>query len=440
VATPSSPPGDRGLPLVGEAFSLLADPFAFARERAARHGPVVRSRLMARNLVVLSGPQTAEAFLDEANVRRAGAMPPHVAALFGQGVVNQLDGAAHRTRKQHLMRALEPAALAHYLPQVRSLLRERMARWHAAGEVSLQDETLLATLDLVLGNFVGLRETDDVLARYAKGFRDVADALFGFPVALPGTALRRAQAFTRELRGRFAAVVAERRRTPGGDGASRLVASEVEGARLTDEDIASELFHLAAAGGGLWGWCCFGVKALADDPALRERLARAVAALEPEASARALGEVALLEGFVREIKRLGLIFPFTAFGIAQREFQVAGHTIPKGWLVTWSTHASHVVDGVAPYASPGTFDADRFAPERGAAQEGHAPHAFAPQGPGSALATHRCAGVEYSTLVLQVFFAEWLRGPRFTLPEQDFGLDGSTLPARYRGGMRVRFE
>jgi len=42
--------------------------------------------------------------------------------------------------------------------------------------------------------------------------------------------------------------------------------------------------------------------------------------------------------------------------------------------------------------------------------------------------------------VLQVFFAEWLRGPRFTLPEQDFGLDGSTLPARYRGGMRVRFE
>ena len=69
-----------------------------------------------------------------------------------------------------------------------------------------------------------------------------------------------------------------------------------------------------------------------------------------------------------------------------------------------------------------------------------APHAYAPQGPGGALAHHRCAGVEYSTLILQVFFAELLRGPRYTLPEQDFRLDCSTVPARYRGGMRARFE
>ncbi|MCW5633879.1 MAG: cytochrome P450 [Rubrivivax sp.] len=434
------PPGDRGLPVVGEAFALLADPFAFVRERAARHGPVVRSRLMSRDLVVLSGPQTADAFLDEANVRRSGAMPPHVAALFGTGVVNQLDGVAHRARKQHVMRALDGAALAHYLPQIRALLRARMARWHAAGEVALQDETVLATLELVLANFAGLSESDAVCARYAKGFADVAGALFGFPVALPGTALRRAQAFTRELRGRLAAVVAERRRHPTGDGASRLVASEVEGARLTDEDIAKELFHLAAAGGGIWAWCCRGVKALADDPALRDRLTRAVNALEPEASGRALGEVALLDAFVREVKRTGWVFPFTAFGVAARTFTVAGHTVPKGWLVTWSTHASHVVDGVAPYASPGSFDPDRFLPGRGDGGEGRAPHAFAPQGPGSALGTHRCAGVEYSTLVLQVFFTELLRGAHFTLPPQDFRLDGSTLPARYRGSMRVRFE
>jgi fatty-acid peroxygenase len=425
------------MPVVGEAFSLLADPFAFVRERAARHGAVARSRLMLRNLVQLSGPQTADAFLDEANVRRAGAMPPHVAALFGTGVVNQLDAQAHRVRKQHLMRSLDHAALAHYLPQIRDLLRARMARWHAAREVSLQAETVLATLEGVLANFAGLSETDDVYARYAKGFVDVAGALFGLPVALPGTALRRAQGFTRELRGRFAAVVAERRRAPTGDGASRLIASEVAGARLTDEDIAKELFHLAAAGGGIWAWCCLGVKALADDPALRDRLTRAVAVLEPQASARTLGEVALLDGFVRELKRVGLVFPFTAFGVAKRAFSVAGHTIPEGWLVTWSTHASHVVDGVAPYTSPGTFDPDRFSPVRG---EGRAPHAFAPQGPGSALTSHRCAGVEYSTLVLQVFFTELLRGPRFTLPEQDFRLDGSSIPARYRGGMRVRFE
>jgi cytochrome P450 len=162
-----------------------------------------------------------------------------------------------------------------------------------------------------------------------------------------------------------------------------------------------------------------------------------VATLEPQASGLELGELELLDGFVREVMRVGLIFPLTAFGEPIRPFSVAGHTVPKVWLVSRSTHASHVVDGVAPYASPGTFDPERFSPERG---EGRAPHAFAPQGAGGALTSHRCAGVECSTLVLQVILAELLRGTRFTLPEQEFRLDGSSIPARYRGGMRVRFE
>jgi hypothetical protein len=39
-----------------------------------------------------------------------------------------------------------------------------------------------------------------------------------------------------------------------------------------------------------------------------------------------------------------------------------------------------------------------------------------------------------------VFFAEVFRDPRFMVPEPDFRLDGSPIPAPYRGGMRLRFE
>jgi cytochrome P450 len=197
------PPGSRGLPFFGEVFSLLADPFAFIRERAGRHGPVARSRLMSRDLVLLSGAQTVDAFLDESNVRRAGVMPPHAAALFGAGVVNQIHAQVHRVRKQHLMRSLDHAALAHYLPQIRALLRTRLARWHAAGGVSLQKETVPATLELVLATFAGRSATDAVHARCVKGFAGIAAALFGFPMALPGVALERAQAFTKGLRERW---------------------------------------------------------------------------------------------------------------------------------------------------------------------------------------------------------------------------------------------
>jgi fatty-acid peroxygenase len=146
-------------------------------------------------------------------------------------------------------------------------------------------------------------------------------------------------------------------------------------------------------------------------------------------------EAAQLGGFVREVKRLGLVIPITALGVARRDFAVGGYRVPKGWLVLWSTYGSHRSPAVAPYADPERFDIDRYA--RG---EGDGENAFAPQGPGEALTSHRCGGVEYSTLVLLEFFVQWLRGPVARLPAQDMTMDMSRLPASWKSGLRVAFR
>jgi hypothetical protein len=72
-----------GWPIVGEALAFAADPFTFVSARVAAHGPVLQTRLFNKRLAILAGPDAATAFLDEANVRRAGGLPPHAAALFG---------------------------------------------------------------------------------------------------------------------------------------------------------------------------------------------------------------------------------------------------------------------------------------------------------------------------------------------------------------------
>jgi hypothetical protein len=79
----------------------------------------------------------------------------------------------------------------------------------------------------------------------------------------------------------------------------------------------------------------------------------------------------------------------------------------------------------------------RLSPQRGDARM---PYTAGPRGSASALTSHRCAEVGLSSLVLQVFFAEVFRDPRFMLPDPDFRLDGSPILARCGGGMRVRFE
>jgi fatty-acid peroxygenase len=429
------PEGSTGWPIVGEALAFGANPFTFLAERVARHGAVGRSRLLDKQLAILAGPEAAAAFIDEANVKRAGGLPPHAAALFGRGVVNQIDADAHRRRKRHLMRALDAEALTHYLPEIRGRIRARMARWVAAREVGLQDECIRLTLELTLSNFVGIVPGSDAeLDRWAKGYQDFGKALFGLPLPLPGTPLARARAFTKDALTTFGKIADARRATPTGDAASRLAASEVDGERLATADIARELQHLQFAAGGMWGWFGHGAKALADDGALATRLRAVAAALPHDPSPRDLVQASELVDFAREVKRLGLVIPMTAIGIAQRDFAVAGRRVPKGWLVVWATLASHTAPGIAPYPSPERFDPGRYA--RG---EGAAAHHFAPQGPGEALTSHRCGGVEYSTLVLLQFFTELLRAPAMSLPAQDLTRDMSGIPARWRAGLRVRF-
>ncbi len=431
------PPGSSGWPIVGEALSFASDTFGFLRDRVAAHGSVVRSRILDKDLAILSGPTAAAAFLDEDNIQRAGGLPPHAAGLFGDGVVNQVDGEAHRRRKRHLMSALDHHALAHYLPGSRALLRKRLVRWAAAGELRFEDEASVANLELNLANLTGLTEDDTTLRRYFQGYTDFAKALVGLPIAFPGSPLRRTRQFNDEMRGRFAALAAERRSTPTGDGLSRLVASEVDGERLTDADVALELQHAVFASGGLWSWFALAVRVLAQRPELRAALIEEIQGLPADPSGREYAEAPKLNQFIFELKRVGLVIPVTAFGVAKRDFEVDGFTVSKGWLVTWATCASHTVEGVTPYSRPDHFDPERFSPERAE----HAPaHAFAPQGPGEALTSHRCAGVEYTTLILQVFIVELLRGPNFTLPEQDLSYDTSTIPAQHKSGLIVRFE
>lgn len=428
------PPGSSGWPLLGEAASLASNPFEFMRARGAQHGPVARTRLLSQDLAILAGPDAARVFLDEDNIRRAGGLPPHAAALFGAGVVNQIDGETHRTRKQHLMRAVDHEALSHYLPEIRERVRARIATWTPRGEVKLQDECTLLTLELTFSTLTGIRADDATLLRYAKGFSDFGKALLGLPLALPGTPLARARAFSVELRDLFAKTVAARHVVSTGDGISRLIASRVDGEPLGDDDIVLELQHLLFASSGLWSWFCYGAKAIAEDPALAEALRAEAAALPADPSGRELLGAATLNAFVREVKRLALLIPITAIGVARRDFEVAGHRVPKGWLVLWSTYSSHVVSGLAPYESPATMDPSRYARGEGAGE-----HHFAPQGPGEALSSHRCAGVEYSTLVLLQFFTELLRAPKLSVPPQDLSQDMSSIPAGWRSGLRARF-
>jgi cytochrome P450 len=86
------------------------------------------------------------------------------------------------------------------------------------------------------------------------------------------------------------------------------------------------------------------------------------------------------------------------------------------------------------YTDPYRFDPDRFGPER--AEHRKHPLAFIPQG-ADPPTSHRCLGLEYSTVLSVAFLALMVRGYDWVLPPQNLEYNWRTLPPQPRDGLRV---
>jgi cytochrome P450 len=172
----------------------------------------------------------------------------------------------------------------------------------------------------------------------------------------------------------FGGVIDERRRKPGTDMVSYLLETEIDGQRLTREDILDVSFLLILAGlDTVTATLGCNIAYLAANPAQRRRLVE---------------KPALIAGAVEELLRWET--PVTAVPrIVKQEVEVHGVTLKKGELVTLLIGASNV-DG-AEFQDPEQVDFER---ERNK-------HLAFGGGP------HRCLGSHLARMELEVAMQVW---------------------------------
>ena len=122
-----------------------------------------------------------------------------------------------------------------------------------------------------------------------------------------------------------------------------------------------------------------------------------------------------------------------SFGRAKTSIDVAGYTIPQNYMVMMAVYESNL-DPI--FTAPETFDPDRFSAERD--ERKRAPDAFMPQGAGP-LKLHKCAGYDFTTVMMQLFTGLALRTAKWDLPEQDLSLKW-VVPPEYKTGLVVRWS
>src|SRR4051794_21673911 len=113
-ATRSLPPGNMGLPILGETLAFVSNTFKFVADRTKTHGRVFKTRLLGRDTVIVSGAENAQQFIDPALCTRTSPISI-VRVLLAGPSLPMLDDQDHLTRKTLVMEAFKREALASYM-------------------------------------------------------------------------------------------------------------------------------------------------------------------------------------------------------------------------------------------------------------------------------------------------------------------------------------
>ena len=227
--------------------------------------------------------------------------------VMGRNIL-QMDGKEHQKHRQivqHAFHFKEIAALEEYMHGVVHELIDGFAR---DGHANLVEQFAESFPIRVIARIVGVPIRDfDQFKRYAL-------AIIGYTRDRAG-----GLAASRAVREFLLPIIAERRAAPADDVLSRLVTGEVDGQRLSDEEIVSFLLLLLPAGAETtFRWIGSTLYALLH---------------HPDALAEVLADRALVNAALEETLRWETPVLFVARE-ATRDVEIAGTMIPEGGMVS----------------------------------------------------------------------------------------------------------
>jgi cytochrome P450 len=440
----SSPPGPRGLPLLGNIAGFRRDTLGFLLRTARAHGDVTLYRLGRDPVFLLSNPDDIKGVLVTHQHSFVKGKGIQWAKLFlGEGLLTS-EGEFHTRQRRLAQPAFHRLRIATYADAMTAHAVRCRDRLTEGQELDIHAEMMTLTLGVAAQTLF-----DADVQTEAPEIADALGTIIGFfprfalPFAstlqrlpLPGNArFDRAVALLDRIVYR---IIAERRASGEDRGdllSMLLVAFDVEGdgGGMTDLQLRDEVMtillagHETTANALTWTWYL-----IARNP---EEQSRLLAEIDRVLDGRTPGVADLpalghVERVFAEAMRL---FP-PAWGMGRRalvDHRVGRFTIPAGTLVAMSPYVVHRDERWWP--EPERFDPDRFLPEARAARPRFA---YFPFGGGA----RQCIGESFAwmegVLLLTTIAQRW----RFRLTPAARVEPQALITLRPRHGVRMIAE
>jgi cytochrome P450 len=429
------PPGDFGLPVLGQTLNFLFDR-QFAAKQYAKYGAISKTSLLGRPTIFMIGSEAAEFVLSshmDCFSWEAG-WPDNFKILLGKSLFLQ-DGEEHRRNRRLMMPAFHGQALTGYVSTMAEITQRYLDKWTQQGEFTWFYEFKKFTFEVASQLLLGTDAGDEV-ERLSKLFATLSNGLFAIaPFDLPFTTLGKATRARDQLLQHITKVVKERQQNPTHDVLSMLIQAEDEdGGKFSLEELKAQAMLMLFAGHetttSMLTWFCL---ELARHPQVLERARQEQMALAQtgELNLDQIGKMPYLDQIFQEIERLRPPVGGGFRGVV-KPFEFNGYHVPEGWLVLYSIMITHKQSDI--YPNPDQFDPDRFSPER--QEHKQKPFSLIGFGGGARI----CVGIAFAKLEMKIIAANLLRNYQWEILRSQ-NLEPFPIPTlRPKDGLRVKFQ
>jgi retinoid hydroxylase len=428
------PPGDTGLPFIGETIPFLTDS-QFNQKKLAKYGKVYQTNVFGNPTVMMVGAEANNFLFRHENKYVVSTWPKSTKILLGDLSLAVKNGDFHKSRRQLLYQAFQPRALASYIPTMETITQQYIDKWLQAKELTWYPELRDYTFDIASNLLVSTDGGSH--SALGKTFEDWCAGLFTLPINLPWTKFGKALHCRQQLLKYIEKIVVQRQQldNPGEDALGLLIKAEDEaGNKLTTEELKDQVLLLLFAGhetltSAIASFCL--LTAQNPDIMAKLRAEQAKFDLKSPITLDTLKEMTYLEQVIKEVMR---IIPPVGGGFREviESFSFNGYQIPKGWTIQYQIAQTHKDSEI--YTESDKFDPDRFSPNR--QEDKQANFAYIPFGGG----LRECLGKEFARLEMRIFASLLLQKCQWQLlPNQNLEL--VTVPTPHpKDGLKVEFS